>query len=312
MKNQMKRFIRCQILPSGSILFILFALGIFCFPFSGTASGGKGSKFGGVQIGTITYSYRSMPDQSLQAILGYIVQSGLSSVELMGPAVEQYAGIPQEKDPQILRQWRTHAPMDKFKEIRKMFKGQGVKIDILKLGSHSWSDGEIDYAFNVCKVLGARGITMEISEDAAKRMAPFAEKHKLYVIFHNHGQPADPNFSFDKVLAYGPRLMLNFDAGHYFGYTGLNPNVLIERLHDRIASVHIKDKTGPQASDPNKNKEFGKGETPVKEILQLIQKNKWPITCDIELEYPVPEGSDAVREVIQCVQYCRSALLNLK
>lgn len=81
---------------------------------------------------------------------------------------------------------------------------------------------------------------MEISEDAAIRMDPFAEKHKLYVIFHNHGQPADPNFSFDKVLAYGPRLMLNFDARHYFGYTGQNPNALIERLHDRIASVHIK------------------------------------------------------------------------
>lgn len=312
MKNQIKRFIPYQVLPSVSILFILLALGIFCFPFPGTASGGKGSKFGGVQVGTITYSYRSMPDQSLQAILGYIVQSGLSSVELMGPAVEQYAGIPQVKDPQVLRQWRAHVPMDKFKEIRKMFRRQGVKIDILKLGSHSWSDEEIDYAFNVCKVLGARGITMEISEDAARRMAPFAEKHKLYVIFHNHGQPADPNFSFDKVLAYGPQLMLNFDAGHYFGYTGLNPNTLIERLHDRIASVHIKDKTGPRASDPNKNKEFGKGGTPAKEILQLIQKNKWPITCDIELEYPVPEGSDAVAEVTQCVQYCRSALLNLK
>jgi len=293
-------------------LFLFFALGIFCFPFPGTASGGKGSKFGGVQVGTITYSYRSMPDQSLQAILSYIVQSGLSSVELMGPTVEQYAGIPQVKDTQVLRQWRAHVPMDKFKEIRKMFRGQGVKIDVLKLGNHSWSDEEIDYAFNVCKVLGARGITMEISEDAAKRMAPFAEKHKLYVIFHNHGQPAEPNFSFDKVLAYGTRLMLNFDAGHYFGYTGLNPNALIERLHDRIASVHIKDKTGPWASDPNKNKEFGKGETPVKEILQLIQKNRWPITCDIELEYPVPEGSDAVGEVTHCVQYCRSALLNFK
>lgn len=123
---------------------------------------------------------------------------------------------------------------------------------------------------------------MEVSEEAAKRMAPFAKKHNLYVILHNHGQPADPNFSFDKVLAYGPRLMLNFDAGHYFGYTGLSPNALIVRLHDRIVSVHIKDKTGTQASDPNKNKEFGKGETPVKEILQFVQKNKWPITCDIE------------------------------
>lgn len=266
------------------------------------------SKFGGVQIGTITYSFRSMPDQSLEATLNYAIQSGLSSVELMGGPVEQFAGIPESKDPQVLAQWRSSVSMTKFKAIKKMFDKKGVKIHILKLGSHTWSDAEIDYAFNVCKTLGAKGITMEISEDAAKRMEPFAEKHKLYVIFHNHLQPGDPNFSFDKILAYGPMLMLNLDAGHYFGATGKNPCELIERLHNRIVSVHIKDKTGPKAADPNKNQSFGKGETPVVEILQLIKKNQWPINCDIELEYTIPENSDAVKEVSKCVAYCKNAL----
>ena len=149
-------------------------------------------------------------------------------------------------------------------------------------------------------------------EEAAKRMEPFAEKHNLYVIFHNHGQPGDPSFSFDKALSYGPKLMLNLDCGHYFGATGLNPCLLIERLHNRIVSLHIKDKTGPKASDPNNNQQFGKGQTPVVEILQLVQKKKWPITCDIELEYNIPDGSDAVKEVTKCVDYCRAALLSGK
>jgi sugar phosphate isomerase/epimerase len=92
----------------------------------------------------------------------------------------------------------------------------------------------------------------------------------------------------------------------------LDPCLLIERLHNRIVSIHLKDKTGPHATDPNKNVQWGHGQTPVVEMLQLIQKNKWPITCDIELEYPVPEGSDAVQEVIKCVSYCRSALLPKK
>lgn len=283
---------------------------IICGCFSGVSASDKpDSKFGGVQIGTITYSYRSMPDQSLQGILNYAVQSGVSSVELMGGAVEQYAGIPQTKDAQAIRAWRTNVSMDKFKEIRKLFKSNGIKIDILKLGDHKWSDEEIDYAFKACKAVGARGITMEISEEAAKRMAPFAEKHKLYVIFHNHGQPGNPGFSFDKVLSYGNKLMLNLDVGHYFGATGKHPGELMERLHDRIASIHIKDKTGKFASDPDKNRSFGNGDTPVVEILQLIQKNKWPITCDIELEYSIPEGSDAVKEVKKCVEYCSKALL---
>lgn len=286
----------------------IFIFGICSIQSFATPARKQNSRFGGVQVGAITYSYRSMQDQSLSAVLDYVVQSGISSVELMDGPVEQYAGIPKSKDPQVISEWRTSVSMDKFREVRKMFSSKGVKIDILKLGSPAWSDGEIDYAFKVCKTLGARGITMEVSEEAAKRMAPFAEKHNLWVIFHNHGQPGDPNFSFDKVLAYGPMLMLNLDVGHYYGATGLNPCDLIGRLHNRIASLHIKDKTGPNASEPNKNKEFGKGQTPVTEILQLVQKNKWPITCDIELEYTIPEGSDAVREVTRCVEYCRAAL----
>ena len=57
---------------------------VFCIQSVGFAENKPNSKFAGVQVGTITYSYRSMPDQSLPAILDYIVQSGINSVELMG------------------------------------------------------------------------------------------------------------------------------------------------------------------------------------------------------------------------------------
>jgi sugar phosphate isomerase/epimerase len=103
--------------------------------------------------------------------------------------------------------------------------------------------------------------------------------------------------------------MLNFDAGHYFGSTGLHPNGIIERLHDRIISIHIKDKTGPKSTPPNTNQVWGKGEMPIAEVLKLIQKNKWPIFCDIELEYEVPEGSDAVKEVAKCLKFTKKILV---
>lgn len=273
-----------------------------------TTSGKPDSKFKGVQVGAITYSFRSMQDQSLTALLDYTLQAGISSVELMGGNVEEYLGIPKSKDPEELKKWRCSVSMDKFKSIKKMFNDKGVSIHILKLGDPKWSDEEIDYAFRACKALGAKGITMEISETAAKRMAPFAEKHKLYAIFHNHGQPGDPNFSFDKPLSYGTRLMLNFDVGHYFGATGLHPNTLINRLHDRIFSIHVKDKTAKTASPADKNRPLGSGDTPLGEILQLIRQNKWPIYCDIELEYDIPDNSNAVQEVTKCVDYCRNIL----
>ena len=53
------------------------------------------STIDGVRIGTITYSYRSMPDQSAEATLRYIVESGISQIELMNGPAESFAGAPQ-------------------------------------------------------------------------------------------------------------------------------------------------------------------------------------------------------------------------
>ena len=44
--------------------------------FGAFAQAKPNSLINGVQVGTITYSYRSMPDQSAEATLKYIVDSG--------------------------------------------------------------------------------------------------------------------------------------------------------------------------------------------------------------------------------------------
>jgi len=300
-------------------------------PFSACTDSSKpNSKFKGVQIGTITYSWRSMPS-SAEDILNYCIESGISSIELMGNVVEEYAGIPEsvpglergieyseeeiekhekaveEANKKIL-EWRLSVPMDKFKELRKMYNDAGVKIHIVKFSPSRWSDEEIDYAFNVAKTLGAKGVSNEIGEESCKRLGKFAEKHNMYAVFHNHGQPGDPDFNFDKFLSYSPNNMLNLDIGHYFGATGKHPNELIKRLHDRIYSIHLKDKTAKDATPPDTNRPWGEGDTPIADVLNLIKKNKWPIYCDIELEYKIPEGSDAVKETTKCVEYCRKIL----
>ena len=46
--------------------------------------GKPNSRINGVQIGCITYSFRSMADQSAEATLQYVLDSGISSIELMG------------------------------------------------------------------------------------------------------------------------------------------------------------------------------------------------------------------------------------
>jgi len=309
----------------------LASAGLAFAPRTFAATKGKpNSKFGGVQIGAITYSWRSMPSTA-EDILKYCVEAGISSIELMGNVAEEFAGIPAgaqrpPRDSQLSdnekaefqkkvdaatkaqRDWRISVSMDKYKALRKMYDKAGVGIHIVKFAPAGWSDGEIDYAFKAAIVLGAKGITNEIGEEACQRLGKFAEKHDMYAIYHNHGQPGEPGFSFDKFLAYSPKNMLNFDCGHYFGATGNHPNEIIQRLHDRIFSVHLKDKTGKKGNPANTNMPWGEGDTPVADILKLVQKNKWPIYFDIELEYPVPENSDAQKEVKKCVEYCRKIL----
>jgi len=295
------------------------------------ASADSGSKFGGVQIGVITYSWRSMPS-SAEDILKYCVEGNISSIELMGNVAEDFAGIPamparlprgvesteeernayQEARKVVLlkqKEWRLSNNMEKYKELRKMYNDAGVNIHIVKFAPARWSDAEIDYAFKAAKIMGAQGITNEIGDEACKRLGKFAEKHNMYAIYHNHGQPGQPGFSFDEFLAHSPKNMLNFDAGHYFGATGEHPNKIIERLHDRIFSIHLKDKTGKNSDPANTNRPWGEGETPIADILNLLKDNKWPIYCDIELEYQIPEESDAQKEVIKCVQHCKNILV---
>ncbi|MGC9353609.1 MAG: sugar phosphate isomerase/epimerase family protein [Mariniphaga sp.] len=311
----------------------LAAAGISLAPsvFAGSGRGTRkpNSRFKGVQIGAITYSWRSMPS-SAQDILNYCVEAGISSIELMGNVAEEYAGIPPmpprpardaddvertayQRAADIAREkqqeWRLSTSMNKYSELRKLFNKAGVNIHIVKFAPANWTGEEIDYAFTAAKVLGAKGITNEIGHETSARLGKFAEKHNMYAIYHNHAQPGEPGFSFDEFLDYSPRNMLNFDVGHYFGATGKHPNEVIERLHNRIFSIHLKDKTGKDATPANTNMPWGEGDTPIADILQLIQKNKWPIYCDIELEYPVPENSNAQKEIIKCVEYCRNILV---
>ena len=290
---------------------------------SGGRSAGKpNSKFNGVQIGAITYSFRSMPSAA-EDILKYTVKCGLSSIELMGDPAEKFAGLPagggrrrgqmtaeQQRDQRQRRQeqldWRLSVSMDKYRALRKLYNNAGVNIHIVKFGSignANMTDGEIDYYFNVAKALGAKGITRELSEEAARRLGPIADKHKIMIGFHNHTQMTPKTYE-GPILSYGKYLGINFDVGHYVAGTNESPIPIIEKFHDRILSLHLKDRK----VNNGQNQPFGQGDTPVALILQLMKKEKWTFPADIELEYRVPEGSDAVTEVGKCVRFCKESL----
>jgi sugar phosphate isomerase/epimerase len=122
--------------------------------------------------------------------------------------------------------------------------------------------------------------------------------------YHGHEQET---FTFwDTALAQSTANGLNLDAGHYIaaGHTDLIP--LIEKQHSRILSMHTKDRKTP--ANGKGNVTWGTGDTPIVEVLQLMKKNKYSFPATVELEYQIPQGSDAVKEVQKCLEYARKAL----
>ena len=134
----------------------------------------------------------------------------------------------------------------------------------------------------------ARRSRRSANDKLAKKLAPFAEQHKLYVAFHNHTNNVPKIDNVDPLLDYGQYIMFNFDIGHYVaGTKGKSPIPVIEKYHDRIISLHLKDRTPDGGNLP-----WGEGKTPIKEVLLLLKKEKWPIYGDIELEYKIPRRLD--------------------
>jgi sugar phosphate isomerase/epimerase len=60
--------------------------------------------------------------------------------------------------------------------------------------------------------------------------------------------------------------------------------------------------------DEGPNMPWGQGDTPIKEVLQLLKKEKYGFPATIELEYTPPEGSDSMKEIAKCLEYARAAL----
>ncbi|MGI9553182.1 MAG: sugar phosphate isomerase/epimerase family protein [Aurantibacter sp.] len=298
----------------------------------------------GVQIGCITYSFREMPDQSAEATLKYVLDSGIGAIELMGGPAETFAGmpenpldmrkmwglrrlersgeeIPEDKKKEIadmkaqweayskqVSDWRAEAPMEKFEQFKKMYADKGVSIYAFKpraFGKDN-SDIDINYGLRAAKALGASHVTLEHPDDDVhtRKLAEMAAQHDVKVAYHGHEQQT-PTF-WDTALAQSPNNMLNIDIGHYTAAGHTDTIELLTAKHDRISSMHVKDRRNP--ANGKENMPFGEGDTPVVEVMQLMRDNNYKFPASIELEYKIPEGSDSVKEVAKCLEFCKNAL----
>ena len=295
------------------------------------ALGDINSKINGVRIGVQSYSFRTM---SLDDAIKAMVEIGIGECELFSGHVEPRpqpggarpaqgapaAGGPPPQGPpaggggrgpnpaarEELRKWRLTTPLDHFKEVRKKFDTAGVKLQAYNYSfNDSFTDEEIDRGFQMAQALGVKLLTASSTLKAAKRVAPFADKYKITVAMHGHSNVTDPNEfakheSFAAAIAMSKYFKINLDIGHFFA-AGFDPVAYITEHHDQITNLHLKDRKKDQGA----NTPWGEGDTPIKQVLQLLKQKKWNIPANIEYEY---RGEDTVAEVKKCFQYCKDAL----
>lgn len=255
------------------------------------------SRINGVTIGVQSYSFRDRP---LDAAIAAMKEIGLGSVEMYSGHVEP-KGSREE-----LRKWRTTVDLGEFKKVRQKFDAAGIDLYAYNYSfREDFTDAEIERGFEMAKALGVKVITASSNVTTAKRIDPFAKKHKIRVGMHNHSnikpnEFATPQNFADAMAGMSEYICVNLDIGH-FTAANFDPVDYLDKNASRIVTLHIKDRKKNQGA----NLPFGEGETPIKQVLQLMKRKKLTMPAKIEYEY---KGTDTVAEVRKCFEYCKQAL----
>jgi len=288
------------------------------------AGGAIDSKVNGVRLGVQTYSFRELPRpagaaDSVDVVIKAMLDAGVGECEIFAPQLEpQFSqgargarGAPPSpealKAREDLRKWRIESSLDHFRNVRKKFDAAGLTIFAYCYNMNAgFTDAEIDRGFEMTKALGISIMTSSTTMDVAKRIAPLAEKHKIVVGLHGHSNISDPNEfatpeSFAAAMKMSKYFKVNLDVGHFFA-ANYDPVAYIREHHANITNLHLKDRKKNQGD----NTPWGQGDTPIRDVLQLLKKEKWPIPADIEYEYRGTGTS--TEEVKKCMAFAKQAL----
>jgi sugar phosphate isomerase/epimerase len=272
-------------------------------PASPAQGGRRESRYAGVLIGVQSYSFR---DRDLDGLIAAMTELGLTSCELWEAHVEPRELMAPARREE-LRRWRLTVPLDHFRSIHGRFASAGIDLNSYNLSfKDDFADAEIERGFLMAGALGVNVITASAQINSVPRIARAAARHGLSVAMHNHSR-VDPNeFSspddFAKAMAQGDgrSIVVNLDIGH-FTAAGHDAIAYLRAHHDRIATIHLKDRRRQQGP----NVPWGEGDTPIRDVLTMLRKERWPIPANIEYEY---RGDDTIAEVRRCLDYCRKVL----
>ena len=289
----------------------------------------------GVRIGAITYSYRSLKDPSapysaaevdrlVDRLVAAFQEDEIDCAEFWIGMIEPPrpgGPHPNPSDPaarigrEALRQWRKERPLEIFRRARRKFEDAGVEIySAMYNFDDACTDDELDCAFDMANALGTSRITANCTVKSIRRVAPFADKHRTIVAAHGEIMPGDPELdgmvfadNLAAALNLSPYIWTAPDIGHMTRY-GQDVVKFVRDCHLRISTLHLKEglKNHPEFHNDHNTPEWGQGNVPFRELLQLVKNERYPFPAMIEYEY-AGKGT-AVQEVRRCLDFCRAML----
>ena len=254
----------------------------------------KPSIINGVQIGVQSYTYRKF---TIERMIAEMQKVGLSSVEL----------------------WMGHLdPMKtseaEFKAVKKKFDDAGIQVSAYCVNfPKTASDEHLDRGYNGALLLGTNVMTASVQKSLVPRLDQWSQKYKVKMGLHNHWfgeewykgdrtqEYETPDDFLNLFKTTSKYMNANLDVGH-FSAAGYDPVAFLRQHHDRIVSLHVKDR---DRDAKRSNRRFGQGATPVIEVMRAAKAVKFKYAANLEYEI---EEDNPTAGLLDAFEYVKRAL----
>ena len=237
------------------------------------------------KYGIQMYSVRDMTEVDLGKALKAVGELGYSQVEtagFFGHTADEVCKMLEEANVSICSthsDWKDLRP-EKIDETIAFHKAIGNKNYIIP---------------------GASLGTLEKLDDFISVINPAQEKlaaNGISLAFHNHSVEFETKYWGSTIhTELEKRTALNFQIDTYWAFNaGLDPIVVLERLKDRINTIHLKD-----GFAGGRGVALGEGHAPVKACMDYARAKGWNIV--VESEGLDPTG---IEEVARCMNFIKA------
>lgn len=276
---------------------------------------GVNSFYKGVQLGICSYSFRGM---GLDELIRQMAAVPMGQLELESVFVEPAAvpaapggrgQTPEHRE--AVKKWRLAVSLDEIRAIRRRLDEAGIDVCAYNVAvNDSFTEAELDRVFRIARILGAPAVNSATTLVSVPLLAAMAERHNMRVGLHPSGMAAGPDTigsgeSYRKALAVSPRIGANPDLNGWRGW-GPEPLTFLREIAGRITTLHTHD-SKPAEPRPLAVP-FGEGTNPIREVLRMMQKEKFTFVAILERTYNLPPGADNVAELRKCLTYSEAAL----